>query len=144
LSISATPLAGGMIGKMNGGSFGLNVDVEFRKLFLSTQSQYSMSFEDQSNRYFFNWSELGIQPLSWLYSGVAVQQTNVYGVQGQFDPGCVIGFNLGNWSLPVYAFNPSNNNRYFVVGLLYSWQQKKAQKDTEAISETKPHTKFSN
>lgn len=142
-AVSATPLAGGMIGKMNGGSVGLNMDIEFRKLFLSSQSQYSVSFEDRSNRYFFTWSEIGIQPLNWFYSGVACQQTNVYGIAGQFDPGYMIGFNLGKWTLPLYAFNPSKSNRYFIIGLLFSWEDK-SQKSLQSVSETKPNKKISN
>src|SRR6476619_7539764 len=38
LSWEATPLIGGLMGQMNGGSVGLNFGIDYRKLFFSSQS----------------------------------------------------------------------------------------------------------
>ncbi len=60
-SYSATPMIGGLVGRMNGASVGMNMEADFQKLFFTCQSQYSFSLEDRENKFFFNWSELGIQ-----------------------------------------------------------------------------------
>ncbi|MEP7257984.1 MAG: hypothetical protein ABI687_06345, partial [Flavitalea sp.] len=49
-SYSATPMLGGLIGRMNGGSLGLNMDMDFENIFFSTQSQYSFSMEQRTNQ----------------------------------------------------------------------------------------------
>lgn len=124
-SWEATPLLGGLVGLMNGASVGMNMDLEYKRLFFSSQAQYSFSMEDRLNKYFFNWSEIGYQPLSWIYGGLAVQQTGVYRAGTVLEPGCMVGFSVGNWTIPLYAFSPSGNNRYFVLGVTYAWTNSK-------------------
>ncbi|MBA4167833.1 MAG: hypothetical protein H0X41_09875, partial [Chitinophagaceae bacterium] len=112
LSCSATPLLGGLMGKMNGGSVGMNMDLGFENLFFSTQSQYTFSLAQKTNKYFFSWSELGYQATSWLYGGMALQQTNIYQTAGKFEPGCMLGFSLKNWTVPLYVFNQTGGDAY--------------------------------
>jgi len=125
LSWEATPMVGGLMGQMTGGSVGMNFGADYRKIFFSSQSQYSFSLENNTEKYFYNWSELGYEATSWLYAGLAMQQTNLYREFGRLEPGCVIGFSIKNWTIPLYAFNTSERERYFVLGVNWQWQTKK-------------------
>jgi hypothetical protein len=125
LSYSATPMIGGLVGRMNGASVGMNMEAGFQKLFFTCQSQYSFSLEDKTNKFFFNWSELGVQATDWLYGGLAMQQTNIYKTTGSFEPGCMLGVSWKNWTLPFYAFNPGNEEGYFVLGIYLEWENVK-------------------
>jgi len=138
-SYSATPVIGGLMGRINGGSIGMNMDFGFENVFFSTQSQYTFSLEQRTNKYFFNWSELGYQALPWLYGGMALQQTNVYQAAGKFEPGCMLGFSVRNWTVPVYVFNQAGGDPYFVLGVNWAWKSpKKTNKiNTLAISTDK-------
>ena len=133
LSWQATPLIGGLMGEMTGGSLGMHFGMDFRKMFFSSQSQYSFSLENGTDRYFFSWSELGYEATKWLYAGVAVQQTNLYRVKGRLEPGCMVGFSIRNWTIPLYAFNASGEERYFVLGVNWQWEGKKKRNKTEQL-----------
>jgi hypothetical protein len=125
LSYSATPLIGGLLGKMNGGSVGLNMDLDFENVFFSTVSQYSFSLEDRNNKFFYSWTELGYQAMPWLYGGMAVQQTNIIRSAGRLEPGCMLGLSIRNWTVPFYVFNPAGKEMNFVLGFNWEWAKTK-------------------
>ena len=139
LSWEATPLLGGLIGQMNGGSVGLHFGMDYRKLFFASQSQYSFSVENNIDKYFYNWSEVGYNATSWLYAGLALQQTNVYKMTGKLEPGCMIGFSIGKWTIPLYAFNTATDERYFVLGLNWQWEGKKKKFKNEQVLTAEPN-----
>ncbi|MEO8584364.1 MAG: hypothetical protein ABI415_11235 [Flavitalea sp.] len=126
-SYSATPLIGGLVGKMNGGSFGLNMDLGFENVFFSTVSQYTFSLENRDNQFFYSWSELGYQAVPWLFGGMALQQTNVLRSAGKMEPGCMLGLSIKNWTVPFYVFNPAGKEMNFVVGFNWEWEKSKSQ-----------------
>lgn len=116
LSYSVTPLLGGVAGKYKGVSGGMNAVVEYRHIFFSTQSQYTIAYYE-SGDFFFAWSELGYQPWSWLFVGVTTQHTYLYqSANLMVEPGGVIGFTIGQWNFPLYVFSPASDHHYFVIG----------------------------
>ena len=125
---SATPMVGAITGLMNGGSLGLNLDLNRQKLFLSSQSQYSFSIENHAQKYFMTWSELGYEAFSWCYSGVAVQQRKQYRKDPELETGYMIGFSFGKWVFPLYVFSPSKKEKYFVAGINYEWEKSSGKK----------------
>lgn len=124
LSWEATPLIGGLMGQMTGGSLGMNFGMGYKRLFFLSQSQYSFSLQHIDDKFFYNWSEMGVEATNWFYAGLALQQTNIYRTEGRMEPGCMIGFSVRNWTIPLYAFNTSEQERYFVLGLMWQWEQK--------------------
>jgi hypothetical protein len=139
ISWEATPLIGGLIGQMTGGSVGVNFGADYRKLFFASQSQYSFSVENNADRYFYHWSEFGYNATSWLYAGLAMQQTNIYKTTGKLEPGCMIGFSVRNWTIPLYAFNAGEEERYFVLGLNWQWAGKKKKSKNEQVLTAEPN-----
>ena len=123
LSYGVTPLIGGAIGNFNGISTGMNMDLDYRNFFFSSQSQYSFSTEQTLDNFFYNWSELAYQPLGWIYGGVSIQHTRLNKSQNSFEKGILVGFSFGNFTLPVYIFDPLNKTRYFIVGLSLEWER---------------------
>jgi len=116
VSYSVTPLLGGVAGKYKGVSGGINAVVEYRHVFFSTQSQYTIAYYE-SGDFFFAWSELGYQPWNWLFVGVTTQHTYLYQSDRLIvEPGGVIGFTMGRWNFPLYVFNPTTNHYYFILG----------------------------
>ena len=138
-SWQATPVIGGLVGQMNGGSVGVNMGMDYRKLFFASQSQYSFSVENNTDKYFYNWSELGYNATPWLYAGLAVQQTNIYKALGKLEPGCMVGFSIKNWTIPLYAFNTDGRERYFVLGLNWQWEGKKNKSKNEQVLTAEPN-----
>lgn len=122
ISYSIVPIFGGVVGRFKGGSAGLNLDVEYKNFFLCSQSQYSFSSEAEIENFFFSWSELGYQPLPWLYGGVAVQPLHyLHQKNSGISPGVFAGSEYKNWTASVYTFNPLDRQRTFVISIIKSW-----------------------
>jgi hypothetical protein len=125
VSWSFTPMLGGAIGKFNGISPGLNVDLGYKNIFFSAQSQYSFSTNKEENSDFvYSWSELGYEVRPWFYAGVSFQQTYLTS-ETTLEPGLLIGFSFKQFTIPVYTFAPFNKERYFIVGINFEWEHKK-------------------
>jgi len=122
LSYSITPMAGVMWGKLRGVSAGLNASIEYKKYYLSTQSQYSVATRNPMESFFFSWSEAGYRPLDWLYTGLSLQYTKPRHTGALTEPGFFACFSYRQWSLPVYCFLPSREPCFFVVGITREWR----------------------
>jgi hypothetical protein len=121
-SWSLTPMVGGMAGKLKGGSFGLNSECNYKKIYFSSQAQYCMSAESRLENFFYNWSEICYQPKEWFYAGFAFQHTRLYSSNSVVDPGVLIAFSYKQWNFPFYGFNLSADKRYFVAGINWEWK----------------------
>jgi len=124
LEFSLTPMLGYSIGRFTGFSVATNAELEWRKIYLSSQTQYSVATKNGISDFFFSWSEIGYNISSTLFGGVAIQYTLQDGLH-QADPGFVAGINFRNVSIPLYVFSPFRPGHYFVVGLNYEFDFKK-------------------
>jgi hypothetical protein len=119
---SIVPLFGGVVGRFKGGSAALNMDLTYKTFYFSSQSQYTFSVEDEVDNFYFTWSELGYQPLTWFYGGLALQETYFPKLaQHVTCPGIVLGFTHKRWTVPLYAFKTGDNTSSFVCSILYEW-----------------------
>jgi hypothetical protein len=114
-SYAIVPMVGIVAGKYKGGSFGLNINIERGKFYLSSQTQYTFSVKNRSDNFFYSWSEAGLAPVDWFYAGAAIQQTDF---KHGTELGGVLGLTFGKWTFPLYAFSPFSEGRYFVLGLI--------------------------
>lgn len=121
-SWSLTPVLGAIAGKMNGGSFGLNSSCSYHKFNFSSQAQYSISTETRFENFFYNWAEFCYQPANWFYTGIALQHTRMYATHALADPGLLLAFSFGQWTVPFYGFNPLAGERYYVLGINWEWK----------------------
>ncbi len=121
ISYTVTPMGGIVFGDFNGGSIALNFDAEYKKYFFSMQTQYTISKDDASKNFYFNWSEVGINATDWLFTGISSQFTKLKNQQSSPEFGVLVGLSIGKLSIPVYIFNPFNNSRNFTVGINAEW-----------------------
>jgi len=116
LSYSITPIAGLVMGRFNGGAVGANVEMDYKKISFSSQSQYTFSIENRATNFTYSWSDLTYQLKDWVSAGVSLQQT-----RGLFEKGILIRGAYKKFSIPLYVFSPSTSERYFVLGLNLEW-----------------------
>jgi hypothetical protein len=121
LSYSISPMLGWVFGKFNGGSVALNADADYKKFFVSVQTQYTVSKDGAADNFFYTWAEAGYQPVKWFFAGVSTQLTKVYKQKPEPEYGILVGFNLKKISIPVYVFNPLGQNRNFIIGINTEW-----------------------
>jgi hypothetical protein len=120
ISYSITPIAGFVMGAFTGGSVGANVEMDYKKISFSSQSQYSFSIENRTTNFTYSWSDLTYQLKECVSAGVSLQQT-----RGLFEKGILVRGVYKNLSIPLYVFNPTTNERYFVLGLNVEWGHEK-------------------
>lgn len=117
-SYSLTPILGAVMGRIKGGSIGLNTTLEFNDLFFASQSQYTFAPSMNEENFVFSWAEIGYEPRKWFYFGLSLQHTYLTRVGYTIlQHGGMIGFTAGRWCFPLYGFNLLSNSRYFVLGI---------------------------
>jgi len=121
LSYSVTPMLGWVFGEFNGGSVALNADAEYKKYFVSVQTQYTASKNGATGNFFYTWAETGYQPVDWFYAGVSTQLTKVYEEKTVLEYGLLVGFNIKKITVPAYVFSPFGKDRNFIVGINIEW-----------------------
>ena len=124
LLFSITPMAGLSTGKFTGISLATKAEAEWKNIYASTELQYSMAAKKSMTSFFFNWSELEYYIMRNLFAGVTIQYTRQDGIS-DVQPGFVSGLEFKNISIPFYLFNPFQQDRSFVLGLIYEYQIKK-------------------
>ncbi len=122
LTYEFTPAVGVLFGQSNGVSADVKMNLEYKSFFFSTEPQYFFSSAGRENSFFYSWTELGMAPVSFFYTGIALQHTKLYANNNGWEPGVFAGFEIKNFSLPVYCFNPFSADRYFVIGLQWQWK----------------------
>ncbi len=122
LSYSFTPIAGLVMGKLKGGSAGINIALNGKHIYFSSVSQYTVSSDDRRSNFFFNWAELGYQLSERLYAGLALQQTCPYKTSIKWETGIQMGFSFKHFTIPFYSFSPWSDKRYFVLGVSAEWK----------------------
>jgi hypothetical protein len=127
LFLSATPLVGGIAGSIKGIAPGLNVSAEYNRFSFDSQTQYIVAWKDKGKNCFFNWSEIVYEPVKWLFLGGSLQTTCITGNRTRkIEGGVVMGINYRNWSFPIYGFNLSSSERYFILGVNFGLGLEKA------------------
>jgi len=119
-----TPMVGISFGRFSGLSLAANADLEWKKFYLSSQTQYSIATKPGVADFLFSWSEIGYNITEKFFGGVAIQYTLQQG-EKIAETGFVVGLSSKNVSFPVYVFSPFNTGRYFVVGLNYEFDFKR-------------------
>jgi hypothetical protein len=121
-SYAITPVAGLSAGRLQGASFGFNSSLSYNTFSFSSSMQYGLC-PGQRKSNLFSWSELNCQMSDHFYAGVTMQQWSSYQLDPTWEPGMQMGVCLGNWTIPLYIFHPSSNQRYFVLGVCREWKR---------------------
>ncbi len=109
LSLQLTPMVGAVVGKLNGMAPGYELTLDWWKLELFSEGEYVFDFDDVSEDFFYNWSQLGIAPVEWLQLGVALQRTRAYQTNRDVQRGFFAGATY-KWLNPaVFLFNPDDS-----------------------------------
>ncbi len=119
-----TPALGVIFGKMTGGSFAINADLEYRSFFIESRSQYSFSVSDSKDKFIYSWSELGINVTDFAYGGVSIQVTRPFQNRSLIEPGVFVGFSVGQFDFPVYYFR-SMGDSYLLFCVCVQLQTRK-------------------
>ena len=100
-----TPMIGGVFGETNGMAPGYELTLNWWKLELYSEGEYVFDFDESSDSYFYNWSQLTISPVDWFWFGLAAQRTRLYEGDRDIQRGLIVGFTFENVELSASALN---------------------------------------
>jgi hypothetical protein len=121
ISYSLIPVAGLVMGSIQGGSAGLNITADYKKVSFTSQCQYTFSIEDKQQNFTYSWSELSYNITSFFGAGISLQQTGEYDTKNKFDKGAFLQFSYNHWTLPFYVFDKGENGKHYILSLIYEW-----------------------
>jgi hypothetical protein len=123
LEFSITPMLGFSTGRFTGISLAANSEINWKKFYISSQSQYSIGIKKGSEAFLFNWSELAYNITPRFYTGLSMQYTRQSG-QTDIEPGLLAGISFNAFSIPIYVFSPFRQGQYFILGINYEYNFK--------------------
>jgi hypothetical protein len=103
LAYKFAPMIGYSFGRFKGMSLAANTDLEWKKIYFSSQTQYTRSTKGDGYHFFFNWSEAGYEVCEYFI---------------------LAGLSFGDLSIPFYAFRKADGEKYFILGLNYEFSLK--------------------
>ena len=121
LTISATPMFGGIFGDINGVAPGLSLELAYHKFSLLTEPEYFFSTDEKESNFFYMWSELAYSPKDWFWFGIAGQRTRAYQTDLDVQRGFLLGFGKGNFSVTGYIMNLGWGDSFGLVSAEYQF-----------------------
>lgn len=119
--LEATPMIGGVFGKVNGVAPGLEVTATYKKLQFFSANEYLFDTGTKSGNFFYTWTQLTYSPLKWLSLGYVVQRTRTYQTPLDVQRGLLIGFTDKKVSFTTQIFNMGQADPTVVLSLGYSF-----------------------
>lgn len=112
-----TPMVGGVFGKTYGVAPGYKGSLSWWKLSLYSEGEYVRDAEDVSDSFFYNWSELTLEPFEGFRFGFVAQRTKAYETDRDVQRGVLVGYTFERVSLTAYVFNPDESRPVVVISL---------------------------
>ncbi len=119
-SWTITPMAGVVIGNLNGLAPGLETNFDFAGFNLNSTSQYVFDFSEKQLDYYYNWTDFTFSPFDWLFFGGSLQRTRLYEGSLEVQRGALLGFSFRWFDLSGYWYNPRSDDSYVVLAMAIS------------------------
>jgi hypothetical protein len=121
LVFSATPMLGGVFGNTRGVAPGWNLSLSYKKIALSSNSEYLFDSAGSSGNFFYDWSELTYSPWDWLQAGLVVQRTRAYQTSLDIQRGFLVGVTYKKVAFTTYVFNLGWTEPTVVLAAMFTY-----------------------
>jgi hypothetical protein len=117
LSLSVTPMLGGVFGRTTGIAPGAEATLDWWKLEFYGEGEYVFDTDDSSGSFLYTWSELSLSPMDWFRVGLVVQRTQAYHTDVDLQRGLLAGLSYKRVALRGYVFNPDEDSPTIVLAV---------------------------
>jgi hypothetical protein len=117
LHLEAVPMAGVVFGRTSGLAPGLELTLTWKSIELYTESEYVFDLQSREDSYFYVWSELSWQALTWLRLGLSAQRTRMYRSELDLERGIFAAVSRGAVELGVYGYNLDGDSPFAIVAV---------------------------
>lgn len=98
VSLDVTPMVGAVAGGMSGLGPGMELTLGLGPVELYSETEFVVDLEDSSGNFAYTWSELTVQPLPWLRTGLLAQRTRLYRTDLDIQRGILAEVTVGRFS----------------------------------------------
>ncbi len=121
VELNVTPILGGVFGNSNGIAPGFLLELNYKKLSLTSEGEYLFSTDEKESNFFYSWSELAYSPAEWIWFGIAGQRTRAYKTDLEIQRGLFVGFGKGNFSVTGYVMNLGFDDVFGLISVEYQF-----------------------
>jgi hypothetical protein len=121
LVFEATPMLGAVFGNTTGIAPGCELALSYKKIELSTESEYVYDPSDSKSSFFYSWNELVYSPTDWFHAGLVAQRTRAYHTPLDVQRGFSVGFAHKNLDFTTYVFNAGWTDPTVVLALGFTF-----------------------
>ena len=115
VTMEFTPMFGVITGDLDGVAPGFLLTLSAWKLTFYSEGEFVFDASDEPENFFYNWSELTIQPTEWFRTGLVTQRTRAYQTERDIQRGLLVGLNFWKGSLTTNVFEPFSGSPTVVV-----------------------------
>jgi hypothetical protein len=115
VEFSLVPMAGVLFGNTEGLAPGFIINISWGMLNFYSESEYIFDFSGRENDFFYEWMELVLKPIDWLYFGLAFQKFQLFETPYEYQRGITLGFDIGSISVGGYLFNIDREDSYGII-----------------------------
>ena len=115
VTLAATPMLGGVVGRSDGVAPGLELTIGWHRLELYSEAEYLLATGDGED-FLYTWTQLTWRPREWLGVGLSGQRLRSSGSDLTIDRGPLVEFSRGPVSLTGWFYNPFSADAFTVLG----------------------------
>jgi hypothetical protein len=115
--LRAVPLVGGAVGRSAGIVPGLEVEAQWWRFSYWLELEYLFDFKNGSSNFFYTWSEVNLELVSFLWVGASWQRFRQVHSDRELDVGPMIGAGVGPVSLSLYYYGIGTPDRWALLTL---------------------------
>jgi hypothetical protein len=112
-----TPMIGGVFGDTTGIAPGYKGSLSWKKLDVYSEGEFVFDTGGTEDSFFYNWSEVALNPSDWFRVGLVTQRTRLYQTERDIQRGVLAGFALKQWTFTGYVLNPDDDQPTFVFAV---------------------------
>jgi len=116
-----TPIVGTIFGEVDGFAPGYKGSIAWRRLSLSTESEYVIDTTNTTNSFLYNWSELTYDMTESFRAGLVVQRTRAYQTDRDVQRGIMAGYSYRRAEFAFYLFNPDEDKPTTVFSVAFQF-----------------------
>jgi hypothetical protein len=105
VTVSLTPMVGGVFGDLNGVAPGYLVTITYKRLEAYSNGELVFDVQDGGSSFFYNWNQLTYSPRKWLQVGLVSQRTRVYRTGLDIQRGVLAGVTRKKVNFTANIFN---------------------------------------
>jgi len=121
--IELIPMIGGVIGISNGLSIAFSFQTETNNFTSSTQCNYFINKNSNSNNYLFDWSSITYKISKIIGVGGGLQITIPENNYAIIKSGPMASLSFNNFTIEMYGYNLWEKEKTFSIGLEYSFKK---------------------